>query len=414
MSKKKRRQTQRQRAKRQQKRRSRARKPRPLSPGIRAPAAARGDRQAKPEATPDLQRWSRLLTKADKDPDTVLEDQRCLKPHFVARFFDLCDGKALEAPWVAPDYAETALALAEKTGDRHHMNLARGIAVHACIGGKRWAEAAEQLSRYRQEAFDCCAVCASDWLRRQGDLLVETMDPMLSHTYLKLAAKVLGDDIDDDSRGRILFVRGIAHLYLMNRDLALDDAGEALRLLSLSSPQGYFMDTIAMVGCFVQHSTERRHYEVALAHLTAFRERLKGHKGKAWLVVRDRLRWVLAQIDAWLGHPRRARACLERARAKHIQHSPHRYALAIAVDEALVYCLHLPDVHIRSIRGIITACKQELKLEPKIRRSLRKAARELGSTSWRAREILVALRRSFVVPVPGLLTERVMAAAAES
>ena len=413
MNKKNRRIAERQRTLRQQKRRSRPRKPRPR-PAARQRAAGAGTdrRPAELAATADagLQRWSRLLTKADKDPESVLDDPRCLKPHFVARFFDLCDGKALEAPSVAPDYAQAALGLAEKLGDRHQIHRAQGIAVHVCIANRLWTEAADLLEQYREEALECCAACASDWLRRQGDLLVETRDPALSRAFLELAAKVLGDGIEDDTRGRILFVRGIAHLYLGSRSRALDDAGEALRLLSLETPRGYFMDAVAMVGCFLQHGAERRHYQAARAHLDAFRDRLKGIKDKDWLEVRDRLRWVLALIDAWLGHPRRARACLERVRAKHIRHSPHRYALAIAVDEALVYCLHLPEVHIRSIRAILAACKRDLKLEPEIRQNLRQAARRLGETSWRAREILVGLRRSFLVPVPGLLTERVSAA----
>ncbi len=412
MTRKKRQQTQRQRTKRQQKRNARAGKSR--SPRRPTPANPRGGRTAKPAAPPaaGLQRWSRLLTKADRDPDVVLEDPRCLKPPFVARFFDLCDGKALEAPSAAKDYAEAALALAAKLGDPHHLNIARGIAVHACIGSKRWPEAAKRLQAYQQQAFDCCTTCASDWLRRQGDLMVETLDPRLSRTYLKLAARVLGDDLDADARGRILFVRGIAYFYLKDRQRALDDAGKALRLLSLQAPPAYFMDAIAMIGCFLQHSSERRYFEIAAAHLAVFRKRLKGLKGEGWLVVRDRLRWVQALVDAWLGHPRRSRVRLERLRAKHIKHSPHRYALAIAVDEALIYCLHLPEVHIRSIRRILTACKQQLKLEPKIRRCLTKAARDLGQSSWRAREILVGLRRSFIVPVPGLLTDRVLAASA--
>ena len=37
---------------------------------------------------------------------------------------------------------------------------------------------------------------------------------------------------------------------------------------------------------------------------------------------------------------------------------------------------------------------------------------EIGEEDWLVREILVALRQSFIVPVPGLLTDRVMAAAA--
>ena len=357
-------------------------------------------RAATPEGARE-QRWSRLLNKADKDPASVLQDPRCLRPRFIARFFDLCDGKALEARQVAPEYAEAALRLAEKSGDRHNLNLAQGIAVHSLIANTRWQDAAERLRSYRQEALDCCNVCVSDWLRRQGDLLVEARDPVLSGAFLELSAEVLGESLGDDARGRILFVRGIAHHYLGHRGQALGDAGEALRLLSLATPRGYFMDTIAFVGCFLQNCDERRHYEAALACLTHFRERLKGRKG--WNEVRDRLRWVLAQVEAWLGHPRRARATLERTRSNHLKHSPHRYALAIAIDEALIYCMYLPDVHIRSIQRILKSCKQHLKLEADIRRNLRQAARKLGQQRLYARQILVSLRRSFIVPVPGLL-----------
>ncbi len=407
---KKRQQTRRQRTRRQQKQRgARTRRAKRLPLLVDASSIPRPERPAEPPADASLPRWSRLLTKADQDPEIVLDDPRCLKPQFVTRFFDLCDGKALEAPWAAPDYAEAALALAEKTGDRHYLNVARGVAVHAAIGGTRWDRASELLAGYRQEAFDCCTVCASDWLRRQGDLMVEARDPKISRLYLAMAADVLGDDLDDDARGRILFVRGIAYHFLKDPDRALADAGEALRLLALTTPKGYFIDAVAFVACFLEVCSERRHFEAAHAHLVAFRERLKG-LDSSWREVRERLRWVVALIEAWLGRSRRARACLERTRAKHMKHAPHRYALAIAIDEALVYCLHQPEVHIRSIRGILSACKRDLKLEEELRKCLRTAAREIGRDPWVAREVLVGLRRSFTVPVPGLLTERVLAA----
>ncbi len=53
------------------------------------------------------------------------------------------------------------------------------------------------------------------------------------------------------------------------------------------------------------------------------------------------------------------------------------------------------------------------KLEPELRQRLRYGARKLGEVPWRVREVLVALRRSFIVPVPGLLTERVLEASAD-
>ncbi len=394
------------RKKTKRKKKIRPRKPRPSKAVARRLTRARPRPVARPEPAADsidprAQRWARLLTKADKDPEIVLDDPRCLRPQFVSRFFDLCDGKALEAPWVAPDYAEVALKLAEKIGDPHQINIARGIQGHACIGNEEWHEAAELLEQYREEAFSCCGVCTSDWLRRQGDLLVMTRDPRESRAYLRLAARVLGDDLDDDARGRILFVRGIAHLFLKQRRQALDDGGEALRLLSLSTPSAYFVDDIALIACFLQGTDERRYYQLAYQHLTEFRDRLKGQKG--WYAVLERLRWVLALIDARLGHRQRARASLERIYAKHVKSWPHPYALAIAVDLALTYCLHLPDAHVRSIQRILKQCKAELKLEPEIRKSLVQAASDLGKQPRRVRQILVGLRQSFTVPVPGLL-----------
>ena len=77
-------------------------------------------------------------------------------------------------------------------------------------------------------------VCASDWFRRQGDLLTESEDPERARVFLETSAHVLGSELDDDTRGRILFVRGIAWFFLGHRDHALDDAGATLALLSLT------------------------------------------------------------------------------------------------------------------------------------------------------------------------------------
>ena len=54
-----------------------------------------------------------------------------------------------------------------------------------------------------------------------------------------------------------------------------------------------------------------------------------------------------------------------------------------------------------------------LKLEDEHRKRLRKAARDLGTDPWYSRQILTSLRRSYTVPVPGLLCDEVLAAAEE-
>ena len=355
-------------------------------------------------ADPGYKRWKRLLTKIDKDPDSALSDPRCVKPHFLALYFDLCDGKVLEAPWTAPDYVKVAMELAEKNGEPHQMNLAFGVAVHTLIASKEWSKAHQALRGYRHSAFGCCRVCVSDWLRRCGDLLAETRVPGLARNFLKLSARTLGAELDGDTRGRILFVRGIAYFAQGKRARALDDAGRALMLVSLDAPRGYFLDAIAFVACFLEASQSRRLDRQALELLERFGERLKGLKG--WNEVRDRLRWVEGQLHARLGHPRGARGRLERARKAHVYGAPHRWALAIGIDHALTYCrCESPEIYLDSILGVMEECRDRLNLEPELRQRLAQFLDQVAKASWRVGELLEEFRRSFVVPVPGLLVE---------
>ena len=126
------------------------------------------------------------------------------------------------------------------------MNRAAGVAVHVLINGTEYEAADEALQELRQQAFECCEDCAAEWFRRQGDLLVETRDPAKARFYLDVSAGLLGEDLDDDTRGRIVFVRGIAQLYLGRRDQALADIDDCLQLLSLTSSRGYFNDAVAL------------------------------------------------------------------------------------------------------------------------------------------------------------------------
>ncbi len=338
------------RKKRNNKRRSRPPKPRPrkarrpknktpqlaLTLPDRALPLSRAPSAPEVMADPGYKRWKRLLTKVDKDPDSALEDPRCVKPHFLALFFDLCDSKILEAPWVASDYVEVALELAERSGDPHQMNLAAGVSVHALVAGKQRKQAYQALQLYRNSTCGCCRVCLSDWLRRFGDLLAEARAAGFARKFLKLSASVLGEELDDDTRGRILFVRGVAYFAQGKRARAVGDAGRALMLVSLAAPRGYFLDAVAFLACFLEACQSRRLDRLALDLLDRFGQRLKGLKG--WNEVRDRVRWVEGLLHARLGHPHRARGRLVRARRAHVHGAPHRLALAIGIDHALTYC----------------------------------------------------------------------------
>jgi hypothetical protein len=174
--------------------------------------------------------------------------------------------------------------------------------------------------------------------------------------------------------------------------------------VSLASPRGYFLDAIAFLACVLEASQSRRLDRRALEILARFGDRLKGVKG--WNEVRDRLRWVEGQLHARLGHPRRARGRLERARKAHLHGAPHRWALAIGIDQALTYCRgETPETYLDPILGVMEDCRDRLNLEPELRQRLAQFLDQVATSSWRVGELLEEFRRSFVVPVPGLLVE---------
>ena len=67
-----------------------------------------------------------------------------------------------------------------------------GISVHLLIGFQAWEKADWLLEEFREEALACCESCTSDWLRRKGDLLVESRNPKGAQEYLAQALEVLG------------------------------------------------------------------------------------------------------------------------------------------------------------------------------------------------------------------------------
>ncbi len=59
-------------------------------------------------------RLDALLRRVEKKPTLVLSDRRCLKSSFCRRFFELCDGKCLEEPDSALEFARLAVELARR------------------------------------------------------------------------------------------------------------------------------------------------------------------------------------------------------------------------------------------------------------------------------------------------------------
>ncbi len=355
--------------------------------------------------TPETNRpqwWTRLLTKARKNPASALKDERWLRPELCRDFFDLCNDVALQEPQRALAYAEAAIELASRIGDPHLIHSAQGVMVHAYIARGKRPKAAALLEDYRLAAFSCCGACRGEWLWRQGDLLAESRDPA-AREALERSSQELGDDAGVDAGGRLRFVNGIAHHNEGERGQAVDEAGGALLEMSLATPRGYFMDGIAFVACFLQGGAERRHVERARDYLKRFRRRLDGVRD--WRDVRIRLAWVEGQLHARLGDRKTAYRCLERARKALYKSGPPRHWLAVSIDLMQLYAQHNNDLNLSAIQRLLLACRNKKDLDRKMRKRLKRTRKVAASSYANRQAAFVWLRRTFIVPVPGLIEE---------
>ncbi len=357
-------------------------------------------RDAHEDAAWRRRRLEALLRQVEKKPSRVLTDRRCLKPRFCEAFLELADGKCLEQPSKALEWARFAVELARRIDDPHLCLKSFGVVVHALITVRRWQEAAEILEDIRIPALSCCDACADDWQRRQADLKVETFDPEGAQEAVAAALCHGGEDPDGDLSGRIRFIRGIAHFQGGHRGRALEDAGEALLELPLDTPRGYFMDTLAFIACFLQYGAERRHYETAREVLDRFRERLMDLEG--WTEVRLRLAWVEGQVCGRLGERRKASDRFDRVFEAFLSGAPAKHALAVAIDRAQLLARRANDVDIRAILAMIKKCRR-LDLGREAKKRLKNLTRVVSQQPEKAAIALAALRSSFIVPVPGLL-----------
>lgn len=348
-----------------------------------------------------LRRIDGLLRRAEQDPSVVLRDRRCRKPAFCEGFLKICDDQCLKQPKAALDYCHSAVELAGQIGDRHLMHRSRGVLVHAHIANQQWDEAGELLDDYRVAAFACCKACGSDWLRRQADLRIETRDPKAAHRAVERGMRQLGDDLDDDMRGRFRFLRRIAYYQEEDPERAVEDAGQALRELALDTPKGYFLDTLAFIAVFLQFDDVRNHYQMALDELVRFRRRLKGLEG--WSEVRLRQAWVEAVVRARLGDLQAAAQRLERVFEANLESGSARHALAAMVDRAQLFARRANELDRNNIRRVIDKITQRFDLDKKVKLWLENIIQVSSQRPGKTFQALARFRFSFIVPVPGLL-----------
>lgn len=349
----------------------------------------------------------RRIARAVKNPRLALDHGWFQDPEFCVGFFDRCEGLALAYSQEATELARRAVEMAAVNGDPHLTNRACGVLVSAYIERFDLFWAGKTLDLYRRQAVACCRRCRSDFLRREGDFLVECRKPAEALAALRACVEEGEGILDADGVARVLFVRGIGYHHAGRRDQALDDAGRTLLDLSLESPRHFFHDAIAFLAIF-NAGGEPRHDEITLGFLDRFDERIRGAAG--WQLVRGRKYWAEGHLHARRGDVVRARKRLERGQRKLLAGGYRREVVASAIDVAqLRMRMEEPtDDNVRFARRLLAKCIAERPdLSDDQRRGLREMDLVLARYPENAFEELGRFRRSFVAPVPSGLAERI-------
>ncbi len=348
-------------------------------------------------------RRNQLLTWAEKDPDLVLDQGLYRDPDFCKGFFDRCENRALTDAPEALDLALRAVHFAETSGDPHLINLSFGVLAHAHIARSDLFWAGKVLAGYRRQALGCCPRCRSDHLRRWGDFFVELRKPEESLAALRRSIQEGGRELTRDDRGRIFFLRGIAHHHLGQRGKALADGRRTLRDLSLESPRGIFHDTVACLAIYTA-AGGLRDDAVALEALSDFRRRVKGVDG--WQQALLHLRWVKGQLYARLGDFKSANRYLGRAQRRLLVVGLPREAVAATLDFLQLRCRHAEPrtgVQRSCRRAIDRLLESRSDLSEEHVEGLGEMKKILELNPEKAFDELGKLRGSFTAPVPGLL-----------
>jgi hypothetical protein len=357
----------------------------------------------------------KFLGQLTEDPSAALRNRRRHTPAFCRRYFDLCEAGALECdrsvlehPELVLDPSRIAILLAEKSGDRHLVNRSLGVLAHAHLAIEQQVEAFEVLESYRSQAMHCCSSCKADWWRRWGDYLVEIKDGSGAHETLSRCLHA-ADNLDE--AGRIGFVHGISYYFLGRQDAAIENEFRVLERLDLSSPRGYFLDALAMLAVFLRGATPE-HDRRVLHRLGLFRIRIQHVRD--WGVVRVCLRWIEGQLLARLGDMGTAIERLDIVRRYLLEHGPVRQAVAVTLDLCLIYCRHADGYgeNYRTVKSMIRVCWRLLPEEATGEEAMLRAG--LGrllevledNPEEQTFDALVDLRSSFMVPVRGIVAER--------
>ncbi len=346
------------------------------------------------------------LTRAAKQPMLALEKGWYQDPRFCRGYFDLCDDFAFVMSPATFKLTLKAVQIAERNGDPHMINRSYGVLSHGFIAARDLFWAGKVLDDARPRALACCPRCRAEHLRREGDLLGEQRRVPESLAALNGALEEGGTELDPDTCARILFVRSISHYHDGSRARSIADGGAVLTDLSLTSPRGYLVDVVACLVIFALGGGPEDD-RAALAHIEGVLERIRGLE--PWVDLRLRAAWAKSHFYANLGDVRRARTLLASAINRLFLDGLARELVAAILDLGMLRCRH-PEPRedgLALTRKLVERClARRAGLTAALSEQLKQLLQDLEKYPHDAFALLLACRRSFIAPVPGLLGER--------
>lgn len=383
------------------------------------------------------------LRRAREKPRQVVDDLACHSREMCLRLFDVWEAAAYEDPSRALEYSAAAVALARRSGDRHMLNLGRGVELNAASAIENTDWLTSLLRLHEAEAAGCCARCLADFLHRRLDYEVDFRHvtdafEQLPRSDRKLLAESPPFPGAPPSalRARLWNLRGMARFFGGDHAHAMTAAASALRSLGPDSPELFYRDAIGLVGCFLR-GADPAVDEHALRIVRGFAGRLaKLGPGPR---LRRLHRWVTAKTRIRLGKTQDGFEQLERVRyalldavekqeARRLreyreqkkegkekapaplsseEERENLEGVAITADTGQYLCRGTPSsLAVKSATQRLGTCIDKLTLEPKLKRFLEAQHEELQRFPEKAGEIFAAIRASVLVPIPDLFTER--------
>lgn len=337
----------------------------------------------------------RMLTSAKKNPRRITYDEKFWDKEFLDRFMDWCGAESTFRPGLAVQRASLAFRAARALGDKHSKCRALALlgTAHRLQGNY---QEAEKLFAYAENDENICACCLGDIYRRRGCLRLVQNELNSAIDYLNKGIVFCKTNHDWDGVGRILITRGQANNQAGNLKQAVEDERDALKLLSIDTPQVFHLAALTNMGCALVYGTDE-HFLEAVTAFASFENKLRGVDG--FTEIRQNLRWLDGLVLARLHDRRRALPKLQNVRKSLIAAQVDDDAVAITAD---ISALYGETKRYQNIADITSECLSELRLTENIKNDLEALLLFARRETSRVFEYIAKVRLGLNVAIPFL------------